>query len=56
MLNNLLNKRKVYLISCATLHRVFSKGIILKYRVYFRFYLIKIKSVFAKLGSHKNFK
>ena len=38
------------------LHRVFSKyGIIEKYRVYLRFYLIKIKSILAILGSHKYF-
>ena len=38
------------------LHRVFLKyGIIEKYRVYLRFYLIKIKSILAILGSHKYF-
>ena len=36
------------------LHRMFSKqGITLKYRVYPRFYLIKIKSVFANFGLEK---
>ena len=34
----------------------FSKyGIILKYRVYLRFYLIEIKSILANLGSEKKF-
>ena len=38
------------------LHRVFSKYCIIeKYRVYLRFYLIKIKSILAILGSHKYF-
>ena len=31
-------------------------GITLKYRVYLRFYFIKIESVFANFGSEKQFK
>ena len=42
---------------CATLHRILSKqGVTLKYRLYLRFYLIKIKRVLAKFGSEKKLK
>ena len=38
------------------LHRIFSKqGVTLKYRVYLRFYLIKIKSVLVYFGLQKQF-